>query len=206
MKLAEFFEALFAEGRVAVPEPAELAKDELPAATEVLTTQDEVRRLDLPAGAPAFDQHAALWAATQFYRACQLAMFRNIGEDAIGKLAESTLGDWEKPEVHYSVDLTFRFLPDLVRIVHAAASDDPLVNLLMSWCRRWPLSGVGVKGVGDVLLGPIVDSPSLLTMYVDRILAQEDSERFASEPVRRAVRQALGLYSQLSPKLAAAVN
>jgi hypothetical protein len=204
MTFAEFLQQLFAEGRVAVPEPAELAKDELRAALQVLQTQDQHYRLEMPGDAPEFDREAAIWAAAQFYRGCQLAVFRDAGEEAIEKLAKTTLEKWEEPSVHYSVDLTFRFLPDLVRIVHAVAADDPLGKLLMTWCRRWPLSSVGVKGVGEVEIGPIVDSPSLMTIYVDRILAREDAERMVSEPVRRAVRQALGLYSALAPKMAAA--
>ena len=33
------------------------------------------------------------------------------------------------PAVCYSVDLTFRFLPDLTRLARAASEDDPLVKL-----------------------------------------------------------------------------
>jgi hypothetical protein len=204
MTLSEFLTELFAAGRVAVPEPAvKLAADEREAARRVLAAQDELCRLEMAGEMPPFDEAAAEWTAIQFYSACQLAVFRDIGEPAIVKLGESSLAGWDKATVHYSVDLVFRFLPDLVRIVQTAASADPLVALLMTWARRWPLSSVGIAGVGDVPLGPLLDSPVLMRLYVDRIVAREDTERLASEPVRRAVRQALGLYPKLAPKLTA---
>jgi len=206
MNLPEFLEELFAEGRVAVPAPDELASDELSAAARVLEEHDRLCRMEAPDGAPAYSREAAMWAAVQFYRACQLAMFRDVGEEAIAKVRENELEGWERAEVHYSVDLAFRFLPDLVRVARSVAWDDPLVELLMSWCRRWPLSSVGVKGTGDVSLGPIAESSSLMLMYVDRVLAREDTERLTSEPVRRHVKQALGLFPALAPKCSAVMG
>jgi hypothetical protein len=202
MNLPEFLKGLFAEGRVAAPAPAELASDDLSEAALVLEEQDELCRLDAPEGLPAYDSQAATWAAIQFYHACQITMFRDIGEDAIAKLRDNELKNWGQAEAHYSVDLSFRFLPDLIRIARSMATDDPLVNLLMDWCRRWPLSSVGVKGTGDVQLGPIGESPGLMSMYVDRVLAREAAERVGNGLVAREIRRALGLYSNLSPKLA----
>lgn len=206
MNLPEFIGELFAEGRVAVPAPAEFTRHELQSAEQVLEQCDRAYRLDLPEGVPSYNKAAAIWAATQFYRACQLAMFRDADEAEIKKLSKTNLDGWDRTDVHYSVDLMFRFLPDLMRIVQSAAAGDPLIALLMNWGRCWPLSSVGIKGIGAVKLGPIANSPSLLLMYVDRILAREDMERMTNEPVRRSVQQALGMYSALAPKVAAAVQ
>jgi hypothetical protein len=206
MNFPEFLENLFAEGRVAVPAPAEVTADQLRAAEPVLEAHDRLCRLELPEGTPPYEHAAAIWAATHFYRACQLAMFRDFGEAAITALAKSSLEHWNKPGVHYSVDLTFRFLPDLVRIAQSVAADDPLVNLLLGWCRRWPLSSVGVRNVGEVELGPIIESTALMQMYVDRILARDDVQRVSSEPVRQYVRRTIGLYADLSPVMAAAAH
>src|SRR5262245_31633677 len=105
MTLPEFLTELFAEGRVAVPKPAEaLAEAEVADATDVLAAQDKLCRLELPAGTPPIDEKAAIWAAVHFYRACQLAMFRDVGEPAITKLGEKPLEAWDSAAVHYSVD------------------------------------------------------------------------------------------------------
>lgn len=207
MGFSEFLNELFAEGRVAVARPAPLDAEEAAAAIEVLEAQEQIVRLDLPAGAPEFGRTAGLAAATQFYRACQIAMFRDVGEEAIAELAKENIDGWERAAVHYSIDLTFRFLPDLVRIARTLATDDPLVNLLLGWARRWPLSSVGIVDVGDELqLGPIIESNALLTMYVDRIVSRGDRERVQCEPVRIAVRRALGLYDNLAPTLVTAMQ
>lgn len=211
MSLAKFLTELFAEGRVAVPAPGELGKDDLAAATAVLERQDQLARGDLPDDVPALDPESALQAAQQFYRACQLAMFRDFGEDEIGKLSQSAIEPVDQTshgaKVHYSVDLTFRFLSELARIVRAAAPDDPLATLLVSWGQRWPLSSIGMEGIGDdVELGPIVESPGLMTMYVDRVVARGDVARAKSEPVRRALGHALGLYTNLAPAFATVLS
>jgi hypothetical protein len=115
---------------------------------------------------------------------------------------KTELVDWQQSGVHYSVDLTFRYLPDLVRIARTAASDDPLVGALRTWCRRWPLSSVGVAQLGEIELGPIAKSAGLMQMYVDRIIAREDLDRLAGGPAREAVRGTLGMYPELAPKIA----
>jgi len=204
--LPEFLEELFAEGRVTVREPTQLTPDELRAADDVLNERQRVDRLELPEDVPPYQSRAGLQAAAHFYQACQLAVFRDLGAEAIAALAKCEPDDWAHAGVHYSVDLTFRYLPDLVRIAQSAAADDPLVELLIKWCYRWPLSSVGVQRVGDVNIEPIVASPGLMQLYVDRIIAREDFGRTASAPVRNAVRHAFGLYPRLAPKFSDAVS
>src|SRR5262245_27293719 len=131
MDFPDFLEQLFAEGRVAVAMPADFSTAELQSAQQVLNTHDEIVRLDLPDDIPPLDPPSAAWAGSQFYRGCQLAMFRDIGEEAIIELANKRLGITNTAAVHYSVDLTFRYLPDLARIARSVATDDPLVALLM---------------------------------------------------------------------------
>jgi hypothetical protein len=200
MSFSDFLQELFAEGRVVVGKPDALSDEELQAGERVLREQEEIWRLELPAGAPSYCSEAAVWAASRFYAACQIAVFRDVGDDAIVELTKAEPVDWQRADVHYSVDLTFRFLPDLVRIAHSAAADDPLVGALRTWCRRWPLSSVGVADICEIELGPIVESTSLMQLYVDRIIAQEDVGRLASPPVREAVRRSLGMYPELAPK------
>jgi hypothetical protein len=200
MSLDTFLTDLFEHGRVAVAPPSPTSNEELHAAERVLKEREEICRAELPADMPALSVAPALSAARQFQLACQIAMFRDLGEDAVAKLAKSEIEGWDQPAVHYSVDITFCFLPDLLNIARSAASDDPLVAVLTQWCRRWPLSSVGVKDVGEVEVEPILQSASLTQIYVDRILARDDVGRLSSLPVASAVRRSLGLYLHLAPK------
>lgn len=71
--------------------------------------------MDLPHTAPAFDAAAAQWAAGYLHAALQLALVRELDEAAVAE----NLPDWPDavtPAAAYAVDLTFRYLPDQLRL------------------------------------------------------------------------------------------
>ena len=45
-------------------------------------------------------------------------------------------------DVHYSVDLVFRFLPDLLKFARSSSDQDPLLEYIVRWLHEWPLSCV----------------------------------------------------------------
>jgi hypothetical protein len=200
-----FFESLFSEGRVRLsttdaPSPADLS-----AAVEWILAFEPHYRRTLAGTPPAPDAAAVGWAARVFFRAAQLLVARNIGAAQV--LADLSVPCPRPPEpaVCYGVDLTWRFLPDLVRIARAASQNDPLVERLLAWCGEWPLSSVGVP---DVTAGPLdgfVGDPALRMLYVDRIISTGDVSRLNDLRVREAVRSALGAFPRLAPSLAAAL-
>jgi hypothetical protein len=210
MSLTAFITSLLAEGLGAVPEPGEISAEERAETTEVLEEFERQWRLNVPGEPPPFYAEAAVWAAVRFYQASQYSVFRDEGpEFAFEPLnLASELG--KLPSAHYSVDLIFRFLPDLVRHVRAAASADPLVDELLSWGRQWPLSSVGIAGVeveaASVDLAAVLSSPGLLQMYVDRIIDRRDNSRIGHHAVRQALAAAIGLHPELAPDLVATLK
>jgi hypothetical protein len=200
-----FFESLFAEGRVrlsaaAPPSPADVST----AAEWILAFEPDYRRT-LAGTPPAPDAAAVGWAARVFFRAAQLLVARNIGAEQV--LADLSVPCPARPEpaVCYGVDLTWRFLPDLVRLARAASQNDPLVERLLAWCGEWPLSSVGVPGVTAGPLDGFISDPALRMLYVDRIMAAGDVSRLNDPRVREAARSALGAFPQLAPATAAAL-
>jgi hypothetical protein len=103
------------------------------------------------------------------------------------------------------VDLTFRCLPSLVKMARSAAPSDPLLTHLARWAVEWPLSSVGMAVAGAIEIGPWTSDPCLLGLYVDRVIARGDASRLTNLQVREAVQQALGLFPELAPKMAAAI-
>ncbi len=206
MSLPEFIAGLLTEGRGAVPPPEDVSADDRAQTGEILAEFERGWRLELPGEPPAFHAESAVWAATQFYLASQYAVFRDAGPDFafVALPGDRELG--ALPAIHYSVDLTFRFLPDLVRHVRAAASEDPLGHELVAWSQRWPLSSVGIAQLDSMLidaaLAPIVGHASLLRLYVDRIIDRGDASRLSADAVRQAVAAAIGLHDALAPQLA----
>lgn len=202
--LSEFLTCLFRDGRVRAARPAEISDKELRAADEVLRAFEQEYRQDLPATPPSLCLPVARWAATMFYRACQFVAFRDTGEEIMAQTMAATCPHGDLSSVHYSVDLTFRYLPDLVKLAQNASQADPLLAHLASWAAQWPLSSVGMVVAGPVQIGPWARDPCLLGLYVDRVIAHCDASRLCDRHVRDAVRQAIGLFPELAPKMAAA--
>ena len=193
-----FFSALFESGQVVVPPVEPLAADDLAALEAALAPYEAAARLEAPGGAPAWDPPSGSWAAAMFYRACQFTVYRDLDAAAIAHQLSGD-GPAPTPEAHYSVDLCFRFLPDLLRMARSAAEEDPLVGQLQQWATDWPLSSVGAERLdaSGLRLEAIKSCPPLLQMYVDRIAAAGDKPRLEDETVRSALLQAVGAHSEI---------
>ena len=204
---------LLEEGRVVLKTPLVPAAAELRAAEGLLIEFEQRFRLEMPGEAPAFSLSAALWGAEMTYFACQCLAFHEIDEAELNdRLSQPFVGSRDAP-VHYSVDLTFRMLPDLYHRARSASRNDPLVNRLLEWADAWPLSSVGISettaehaGADRKQIETILEYSSLRTLYIDRIIARKDLSRLSDPRVRELVTAAIGLHEQLAPELLAAAN
>lgn len=221
MRALEFFRALIEHGRVRVEPPrfgaaSGTAANDLPSESEndvaaELRDWDAVNRKDFPGAAPPLIPDAAHWAFRQFHLACQFATYRDLGAAQIDAAltvpcpTNGLVSDTAAAR-HYSVDLVFRFLPDLYRLAKSAAEGDPLCNHLRRWSVEWPLSSVGMTCANPIDPTAVCMHPGLLQLYVDRIIARRDTSRLADPRVRTALRATLGHFDELSPPLAAALQ
>lgn len=209
MSLSNFLQSLFGEGRVRV-EPVfrngELVvetAEELSEAFEMLSDFNGTYRHELAYQPPKLNREALLWGAVQVRRAASLLTYREVEPEQLQTALTVPCPESISPSVVYSVDLTYRFLPDLLRLARAASPQDPLVAILKDWANQWPLSSVGISDVkvADALIW--LDDSCLRQIYVDRILAEQDASRLADTRTLDAVRTAVGQQSHLVPKLAA---
>lgn len=202
MSATNFVHDLLESGRVRVP--AELrAPDDLEAAVQAL---DESLRPEMPFDAPVLVRDCATWALTLLLRACQFFTYRAIDEETVRRELSVPCPRKATADVCYSVDLPFRFIPDLLALARGIAPGDPLVECLMALARDWPLSSVGVKDVGDVDVRPFIRHPSLRQLYADRIIERGDVARINSDHVREALAESIGHFPQLAPKIAEALS
>lgn len=201
--LADFLNALFDHGHLVLPEPnRDGSEGDLEQAREVLVEFEASWRLEFPGAAPEFNSEAARWSSKMLYRAAQSMVFRAIGEDELKAGLAEPCPNGEAAGLHYSVDLAFRFLPDFAVLAHGAASDDPLLALMRDFGRSWPLSSVGMKGLGgeavqQLRLAEVLNHPGLRQLYVDRILTKEDLERARERQTNQAIRAAIGAHPEL---------
>jgi MoxR-vWA-beta-propeller ternary system domain bpX4 len=202
---------LLEKGRVVLKTAFVPAAAEVRAAEGVLIEFEQRFRLEMPGEAPAFSISAALWGAEMTYLACQCLAFREIDEAELSRRLSRPFVGSQDASAHYSVDLTFRMLPDLYHRARTASRNDPLVNCLQEWAGAWPLSSVGIPDAtgknapsDPKQIDSILEHPSLRTLYVDRIMARKDLSRLSDPRVREGVTAAIGFHEELAPDLLAA--
>lgn len=202
MSAMNLVQELLESGRVRVP--ADLhAPDDLEAAVRVL---DEALRPEMPFEAPTLVRECATWALTLLLRACQFFTYRAIDEETVRRELSAPCPRTAAADVCYSVDLSFRFIPDLLALARGIAPGDPLVECLMKLARDWPLSSVGVKDVGDVDVTPFIGHGSLRQLYADRIIERGDVTRVTGDEVRQVLAESIGHFPELAPKIAEALS
>ena len=203
MSFPAFLNGLFESGRVQVAPPhCPLSTAELDAADAIIHEQQAALRLNFPGKPPAWCAAAARWAGVSCYRACQLAVYRDLDAGAVDELLGQACPTAEPASRHWSVDAVFRFLPDLVRHASAASLGDPLVARLRHWAAQWPLSSVGMPDVTPQHEDEIASHAGLVQLYVDRILAKKDWSRLRHPVVRAAASRSLGGHGRLFPDAA----
>jgi len=200
--LGGFLRALFDRGEVTV----ERFSIEAPIADrEVLLFLAEVdaqARVELAGDPPDYLPAASAWAAVQFYRACQLTVSRDIAPETVAQALGIQPPTTPQPDVCYSVDLVFRFLPDLYRLASQHAPDDILCTELRKWAHHWPLSSVGIRLEQDFTIAPFAESPALFQLYCDRVAAENAADRLGDSRVRARLQTDLGIHDEHFPSLA----
>ena len=184
--LSQFLERLFEEGRVTVSAPEPVQADELQAAEATLAALEAVYRLDLPGEPRRWRCAAARWAAVSLFHACQFVAFRNAGEEMIAAALRRG-PPFPRPQaasLHYSVDLTFRFLPDLMRLARTDAENDPLLGYLRQWAIDWPLV-VGRNSGRNAKFDRTDCQSSLSPEYLSRSRHRPPSRCLGAQPLRR---------------------
>lgn len=171
----------------------------------VLREWDERVRAEVAFTAPAYDERAALWAAGVFYRTCQMSVDREPGEVLVRKVLAEPCPVPRGPATDYSVDLVFRFLPDLLRLAEQRAPGDAATDVLRSWAREWPLSSVSVTVEGATPADEILEQPSLRRLYLDRIFERKAKDRLTDPRLRRWVAADAGPHAELEARFASFV-
>jgi hypothetical protein len=199
---------LWHDGAVTVPPfgGAENPPAVCPACEETLRRMDAGARQCLGENAPAFDMAAASWAAVQFFQACQFLLCRDVSADVVRQMLARPCPSPHGASADYSVDIIFRFLPDLFELSQRLAPRDALVDALKAWACEWPLSSVGIPRATPGQPAPrapggFADSPALGRLYADRVAACSDMERMDDPRIRDILRADIGMHGDLHPEI-----
>lgn len=200
-RVLQFIQQLTIDGVVRLHGPERATQTEISAAAAWVLDYEPELRQHWPWTPPACDRAAIERTIENLYRASQLAVFRELGPEEISQLDPQLAVTNDSAEVVYSVDLVLRFLPDLMRIVRGMNPEDPLLGVLNGWGVLWPLSSVGIPDLKISSIEPILSTPCLSQLYIDRVIETGAVDRLSDLRVSERVRGAIGAFPELSPKL-----
>jgi hypothetical protein len=160
----------------------------------------------LASDAPVLDVEAASWAARQLFKACQCLVDRDVDAALVSAELSLACPTAHGPGTDYSVDLIYRFLPDLLTLSRRLAPHDVLTGILETWAHEWPLSSPGVCLSRVVSLDGFIQHPALRRLYVDRVTALIAKDRIGNADVQRWIQADLAAYPSLAPLLLEALH
>lgn len=210
--LSYFIEQLSDTGQVRF-ESSSLPTDLAECSAQTKTALRELHRQEKANAAfeaPDLLLSSAHQGAVLMCRLGQFLVFREIPAESvkneIHKLSSSIVDD--SASAIWSLDLCLRHLPSIYRLASNASPDDPLVSGILTLAARFPLSSVGIPlleapSQNDVL--KIHQHPTLSALYIDRIITTASVDRLGDTVTHCKLRDALGHFSNLAPKLACAL-
>lgn len=196
-----FLETMCLDGRACVGSSEAASEGDLHEGLDWLAGFEREYRQHLPGRPPGLHSAALRWSVSLFSRAAQCVVHRHLGEEIVARDLAVSFPEPPTPATVYSVDLTFRFLPDLLRLARGASEGDPLVTRIVDWGCEWPLSSVGMTLPRLGPTEPILADRCLAAMYRDRIVAAGDRSRLESPGVRLLLEEAAGVHPELTASL-----
>lgn len=151
--------------------------------------------LEYPYKVPIFDADAAVWAAKTIYIAAQLLLYRENKEKDLAALLPTFSGEYT-PSAILSVDLSMRFLPDILQQLKLIDSEDALIPLLEKLLYDWHYSAVNYPlEIEKIAFDTFPKQDCLQQLYANRIIAHKNLH-LAKHPLFHSWIQAnLGMYA-----------
>lgn len=203
--LLGFVSALWQTGRVAVPNVGEGAVParELGGALMLLSDLEFEGRGGLPGEVPSFSREAAEWGLMRLYRASSLLLHREESGERLAEVLGGSYPGARTASVHYSVDLSFRFLPDLFEMARELSPDDRLCGILKKWGEEWPVSGVGIapENLSAVMWDEWWGNDCLRMMFLERVCDRRAMEWLGEERVARGIEEMIGGFPELAVEM-----
>lgn len=195
--MQQFVTDLLSTGRVRLQSDQEPTADECMAAVDQLLALEESYRADVPGTPPDVVRDAAEWALSAVYRLCQFHVYRHLRPEELESRFRDDSPECSSAAVHYSVDLTLRFLPDVAQLIRTTSPEDPLLGVVLRLAEPWPLSSVGIPDVEVGNVEPILADDCLRRMYVDRIIRSQDKTRCGHPVVQSEFQRVAGAWPDL---------
>lgn len=161
-----------------------------------LEKEYQTEALDFPFTPPAFHPQAARWAAETVYYAGQFILFRENDEAKM----EDYFPTFEfeiSPSTILSVDLCFRFLPDMLRQLSLIDPEDALIAILEKQLYTWHFSGINYSlDFKEIDLAIIISNPCLQQLYLNRITNYKNIPLAKRPEINQLLKANFGIYEE----------
>jgi hypothetical protein len=149
-----------------------------------------------PFSVPDFNTKAALWAAEYVYLAAQLIVYRKDNEIQLEALLPKS--NFEiTPSTLLSVDLCFRFIPDMIRELQIIDSEDPLLLLLETELCNWHYSGINyITKLDSINLAPLFTNQCLQQLYLNRVVEYKNTQLAQHPEINLLLMNNFGIYEK----------
>lgn len=152
-------------------------------------------KLEMPYKAPEFNIDACLWSAKYLYCATHLVILRELDNTKIEEFLQDFNGKITA-DVIYSVDLCFRYLPQVFNFAKNLSPEDFLVKKLTKTAYDWGFSSFGIELEPPFDSKEILKNKSLTYAYIDRILENKDKKRIDTNEISNLLKEATGNYGK----------
>lgn len=139
-----------------------------------LRKEYERESLEFPLQTPLFNEEAALWSAEFVYLTAQFILYRKDHDEKLDDLFPKLERGVDAGSV-LSVDLCFRFIPDMLLELKHINTEDPVIKILENQLQKWHYSGIKYSLDVDALdLDWIFPNRCIRQLYLDRIVAHKN--------------------------------
>lgn len=154
----------------------------------------EKERLEFLSDDIPFDKEAAVWAGKVLYHSAQLYLIRKDTAKDLEKLIPQYQGKIDVSTI-LSVDLSLRFLPQIVDALQVADSTDPLLKILENILQQFHYSGVGFDlNLEKMNWEEELKEKTYRKLYLERIVEKKTSQLAEIQYVNRLLIAEFGIY------------
>lgn len=136
----------------------------------------EKERLEFLSAEIPFHREAAVWGAKVLYHSTQLYLIRKNTAKDLEKLIPKSKITADTSSI-LSADLSLRFLPQIVSLLHSADPHDPLIKILEEILTQFHFSAIGYHlDLGKVSWEKELKDKTYRKLYLERIVEKKAYE------------------------------
>lgn len=175
----------------------EISGKEIQDTADYLESEFEKERLEFLSLEIDFDKEAAVWAAKVLYHSAQLYLIRKDTSKDLHKLIPEYKGKIDISSI-LSADLSLRFLPQIISVLHTADPEDPLIKMLENILKQFHYSAVGLDvKIQNINWEEELKDKTYRKLYLERIVENKSYQHAEIAYINQLLIAEFGLHKDI---------